>query len=68
MDLGTEGSGQTPWSRQGDGRLTLKGAVREVLATEMLGALGVDASRTFGDRNRRGAVARRRTLAHRALR
>ncbi len=47
MDFGTKGSGQTPWSRQGDGRLTLKGAVREVLATEMLGALGVNTSRTF---------------------
>jgi serine/tyrosine/threonine adenylyltransferase len=47
MDLGTKGSGQTPWSRFGDGRLTLKGAVREVLATEMLAALGVETSRTF---------------------
>ncbi|MEW4448376.1 protein adenylyltransferase SelO family protein [Qipengyuania sp. JC766] len=47
LDLGTKGSGQTPWSRQGDGRLTLKGAVREVLATEMLEALGVYTSRTF---------------------
>lgn len=47
MDLGTKGSGQTPWSRSGDGRLTLKGAVREILATEMLEALGVNTSRTF---------------------
>jgi serine/tyrosine/threonine adenylyltransferase len=47
MDLGTKGSGQTPWSRAGDGRLTLKGAVREILATEMLEALGVNTSRTF---------------------
>jgi uncharacterized protein YdiU (UPF0061 family) len=47
IDLGTKGSGQTPWSRQGDGRLTLKGAVREVLATEMLEALGVNTSRTL---------------------
>lgn len=47
MDLGTKGSGQTPYSRFGDGRLTLKGAVREILATEMLEALGVDTSRTF---------------------
>ena len=47
MDLGTKGSGQTPWSRFGDGRLTLKGAVREILATEMLEALGVPTSRTF---------------------
>ena len=47
LDLGTKGSGQTPWSRQGDGRLTLKGAMREVLATELLEALGVNSSRTF---------------------
>jgi uncharacterized protein YdiU (UPF0061 family) len=47
MDLGTKGSGQTPYSRFGDGRLTLKGAVRELLATEMLEALGADTSRTF---------------------
>jgi uncharacterized protein YdiU (UPF0061 family) len=47
LDLGTKGSGQTPWSRQGDGRLTLKGGVREVLATEMLEALGVNTSKTF---------------------
>jgi uncharacterized protein YdiU (UPF0061 family) len=47
LDLGTKGSGTTPWSRLGDGRLTLKGAVREILATEMLEALGVATSRTF---------------------
>ena len=47
MDLGTKGSGTTPYSRSGDGRLTLKGAVREILATEMLEALGVNTSKTF---------------------
>ncbi|MBX7532126.1 YdiU family protein [Qipengyuania sp. 1XM1-15A] len=47
LDLGTKGSGQTPWSRDGDGRLTLKGGVREILATEMLEALGVNTSKTF---------------------
>ncbi len=47
MDLGTKGSGRTPWSRGGDGRLTLKGAVREVLAAHMLEALGVPTSRVF---------------------
>ena len=47
MDLGTKGSGQTPWSRSGDGRLTLKGGMREILATEMLEALGVRTSRTL---------------------
>jgi serine/tyrosine/threonine adenylyltransferase len=47
LDLATKGSGQTPWSRSGDGRLTLKGGVREVLATEMLEALGVYTSKSF---------------------
>jgi uncharacterized protein YdiU (UPF0061 family) len=47
LDLGTKGSGLTPWSRTADGRLTLKGAVREILATEMLEALGVYTSKTF---------------------
>ena len=47
LDLGTKGSGRTPYSRFGDGRLTLKGGVRELLATEMLEALGVDTSKTF---------------------
>ncbi|MDP1875009.1 protein adenylyltransferase SelO [Phenylobacterium sp.] len=47
LDLGTKGSGQTPWSRSGDGRLTLKGGVREVLATAMLEAQGVPTSRSF---------------------
>ena len=43
----TKGSGQTPYSRFGDGRLTLKGGVREVLAAEMLEALGVYTSKAF---------------------
>jgi len=47
LDLATKGSGRTPWSRGGDGRLTLKGGVREVLAAEMLEALGVPTSRAF---------------------
>ena len=47
LDLGTKGSGQTPYSRHADGRLTLKGGVRELLASEMLEALGVDTSKTF---------------------
>jgi serine/tyrosine/threonine adenylyltransferase len=47
LDLGTKGSGQTPYSRFGDGRLTLKGGVREILATEMLEALGVETSKSF---------------------
>jgi uncharacterized protein YdiU (UPF0061 family) len=44
-DFGTKGSGTTPYSRGGDGRLTLKGGVREVLAAEALYSLGVRTSR-----------------------
>ncbi|MBD1936803.1 YdiU family protein [Microcoleus sp. FACHB-68] len=44
-DFGTKGSGRTPYSRTADGRLTLKGGVREVLAAEMLHRMGVKTSR-----------------------
>ena len=59
LDLGTKGSGTTPWSRSGDGRLTLKGGVREVLAAAMLEAQGVPTSRALslietGERLERG--------------
>ena len=47
FDLGTKGSGQTPWSRTADGRLTLKGGVREVLAASYLEAMGVKTSKAF---------------------
>ena len=47
LDLATKGSGQTPYSRRGDGRLTLKGGVREVLAAAMLEAQGVSTSKAF---------------------
>ena len=46
-DLSTKGSGPTPYSRSGDGKLTLKGALREILATELLESLGVNTSKTF---------------------
>ncbi|APD47931.1 YdiU family protein [Synechococcus sp. CS-602] len=47
QDLGSKGSGTTPWSRGGDGRLTLKGGVRELIASEALHRLGVSTSRTL---------------------
>lgn len=47
LDLGTKGSGTTPYSRRGDGRLTLQGGVREVLAAGMLQARGVNTSKAF---------------------
>lgn len=47
LDLGTKGSGRTPYSRTADGRLTLQGGVREVLAAQRLEALGVLTSKPF---------------------
>ena len=47
LDLGTKGSGTTPWSRGGDGFLTLKGGIREIIAAEFLHAMGVKTSRAF---------------------
>ena len=47
LDLGTKGSGQTPFSRRGDGRLTLLGGIREVLATNYLNYLGVTTSKSL---------------------
>lgn len=44
-DFGTKGSGTTPYSRSADGRLTLKGGVREVLAAEALHYMNVRTSR-----------------------
>ncbi len=41
-DLGTKGSGITRYSRSGDGKLTLKGGIREVLCSSYLDALGLD--------------------------
>jgi uncharacterized protein YdiU (UPF0061 family) len=48
LDLATTGSGRTPWSRQGDGRLTLKGGMREILAATLLEALGAAEGRRAG--------------------
>ena len=47
LDFGTKGSGTTPFSRSGDGRLTLLGGVREVLAASYLKGLGVNTSQAF---------------------
>ena len=47
LDLATKGTGTTPWSRAGDGRLTLKGGVREVLAAALLEAQGAPTSKAM---------------------
>ncbi|WP_127470152.1 protein adenylyltransferase SelO [Thiomicrorhabdus aquaedulcis] len=44
-DVHLKGSGQTPFSRQGDGRAVLRSAVREYLIGEALHALGVPTTR-----------------------
>ena len=44
-DLGTKGSGTTPHSHARDGRLSLKGGIREVLAAEILHYLEVPTAR-----------------------
>lgn len=46
-DFGTKGSGNTPYSRGADGRLTLKGGVREIIAASALHRFGVKTSRCF---------------------
>ncbi|MBE9140576.1 YdiU family protein [Nodosilinea sp. LEGE 07088] len=45
LDLGTKGSGQTPHAQGRDGRLSLLGGIREVLAAEALHGLGIPTSR-----------------------
>lgn len=47
LDLSALGSGRTPSSRQGDGRLSLREGVREVLAGELLHAAGAPTSRVL---------------------
>ena len=64
LDLGTKGSGRTPWSRGGDGRLTLKGGVRELLGERDAGGAGRRHLQDLQpDRDRRGAGAQRRAFA-----
>ncbi|MBE9059849.1 YdiU family protein [cf. Phormidesmis sp. LEGE 11477] len=47
LDLGTKGSGQTPHSHGRDGRLSLLGGIKEVLAAEALHRLGIPTSRVL---------------------
>lgn len=47
FELGSKGSGTTPYSRKGDGRLTLKGAIREALCTAYLQFQSINTSKTF---------------------
>ncbi len=47
LDLHLKGAGQTPFSRQGDGRAVLRSSIREFLCSEAMAALGVPSSRAL---------------------
>ena len=47
FDLQFKGSGQTPYSRGGDGKSTLSAALREYLMSEAMAALGVPSTRSL---------------------
>jgi hypothetical protein len=46
-DLHLKGAGQTPYSRQADGRAVLRSTIREYLAGEVLHVLGIPSSRSL---------------------
>ncbi len=47
FDIQLKGAGQTPFSRRGDGRATLKAMCREYLMSEAMYALGIPTSRSL---------------------
>lgn len=47
MELQLKGSGQTPYSRMGDGRAVLRSSIREFLCSEAMAALGIPSSRAL---------------------
>ena len=46
-ELHLKGSGQTPYSRRGDGKATLGSAIREYIVSEAMAALGVNTTRAL---------------------
>lgn len=46
-DIHLKGSGRTPFSRGGDGKSTLRGALKEYLFSEALAALGIPGTRSL---------------------
>lgn len=59
-DIHVKGSGQTPFSRQGDGRAVLRSSMREYLASEYMHALGIPTSRALALFDSEQAVYRER--------
>lgn len=74
FDIQLKGSGQTPYSRRGDGKATLKAMLREYLISEAMYALGIPSSRSlsvvktgeavFRDPVQQGAVLARVMKSH----
>lgn len=60
FDLHLKGSGQTPFSRRGDGRAALDSAVREYIVSEAMHALGVPTTRALAVVQTGEMVARHR--------
>lgn len=46
-EIQLKGSGQTPYSRQGDGRAVLRSSIREYLCSEAMHALGIPTTRAL---------------------
>jgi serine/tyrosine/threonine adenylyltransferase len=61
-DIQLKGSGQTPFSRSGDGRAALGPVLREYLISEAMAALGVPTTRTLAAVTTGEAVWRERRL------
>ncbi|MCO4784718.1 protein adenylyltransferase SelO [Marinomonas atlantica] len=59
-DLHVKGAGQTPFSRQGDGRAVLRSSIREYLASEAMYALGIPTSRALALYDSKQVVYRER--------
>jgi serine/tyrosine/threonine adenylyltransferase len=47
MEVQLKGSGQTPYSRMGDGRAVLRSSIREFLCSEAMHALGIPTTRAL---------------------
>lgn len=59
-DIHVKGAGQTPFSRQGDGRAVLRSSIREYLASEAMNTLGIPTSRALALYDSQQAVYRER--------
>ncbi len=59
-DIHLKGAGQTPYSRQGDGRAVLRSTIREYLCSEAMHGLGIPTTRALNISGSREPVYRER--------